>query len=228
MKNIVVATIHEWNLKNYDSWMPQKGVKKNLISTKESLTFKKLKKNKPDFIFFPHWSWKIPEDIYKNFNCIVFHMTDLPYGKGGTPLQNLIIRGIYNTKISAIKVTEEIDGGPVYIKKNFSIKLGSAQEIYERASKLIFKMIDEIIRNNPVPIAQTGKTVTFKRRTPSQSLLPKNVSLRQLYDFIRMLDADRYPYAYLEFDNFKFVLKNAKLDNNEVHATVLIKKKGRK
>ncbi len=26
------------------------------------------------------------------FECVCFHMTDVPYGRGGSPLQNLIIR----------------------------------------------------------------------------------------------------------------------------------------
>ena len=40
-------------------------------------------------------------------------MTDLPYGRGGSPLQNLIVRGHKETKISAIKVVKELDAGPV-------------------------------------------------------------------------------------------------------------------
>ncbi len=52
--------------------------------------------------------------FFFNFNCVVFHMTDLPFGRGGSPLQNLISRGIYKTKISAIKVVKEIDAGPIY------------------------------------------------------------------------------------------------------------------
>lgn len=44
-------------------------------------------------------------------------MTDLPYGRGGSPLQNLIVRNHYKTKISEIRVKKEIDSGPIYLKK---------------------------------------------------------------------------------------------------------------
>jgi methionyl-tRNA formyltransferase len=44
-------------------------------------------------------------------------MTDLPFGRGGSPLQNLISRKIYNTKLSAIRVVKELDAGPVFLKK---------------------------------------------------------------------------------------------------------------
>jgi hypothetical protein len=41
----------------------------------------------------------IPEDVWTNFECIIFHMTDLPFGQ-----QNLLVPGIYKTKISAIRI----------------------------------------------------------------------------------------------------------------------------
>ena len=44
-------------------------------------------------------------------------MTDLPYGRGGSPLQNLILDNKQKTMISAFKMTERMDEGPIYIKK---------------------------------------------------------------------------------------------------------------
>ena len=42
-------------------------------------------------------------------------MTDLPYGRGGSPSKS-IIRGLKTTKITAFKCVAEIDAGPVYLK----------------------------------------------------------------------------------------------------------------
>ena len=42
-------------------------------------------------------------------------MTDLPFGRGGSPLQNLIVRGYKETMLSAIKCVGEVDAGPIYI-----------------------------------------------------------------------------------------------------------------
>src|SRR5574344_937997 len=89
--------------------------KKNFIYIydKQQLNYEYLKKINPEYIFFPHWSYKISDSIYNNFKCIIFHETDLPYGRGGSPIQNLIERGIYKTKISAIQCAEEIDSGDI-------------------------------------------------------------------------------------------------------------------
>ena len=222
MKNIVIATIKEWNINNYFELKKELENEYSLylLTNKDELSFKNIETINPKYIFFPHWSWIIPENIYKNYECILFHMTDLPYGRGGSPLQNLIINKVYNTKISALKVTKGLDEGDIYLKEDFDISKGSANEIYINASKLIFKkLIPNILKQNPTPVRQEGDVVNFKRRTPEQSNIKmlNDVSIANLYDFIRMLDAPSYPKAYLELGNFKMelfevIIKDGKLE----------------
>jgi len=57
----------------------------------------------PRYIFFAHWRWIVPKATVENYECICFHMTDLPYGRGGSPLQNLIVRGYQDTVLTAFK-----------------------------------------------------------------------------------------------------------------------------
>lgn len=95
MKSIVFATIHSWNIdliKEYKDTLKDYDIQ--LIVSKEKLTYDFLSQIQPQYIFFPHWSWRIPPEIYNAFRCIVFHMTDLPFGRGGNPLQDLIASGI--------------------------------------------------------------------------------------------------------------------------------------
>ena len=42
-------------------------------------------------------------------------------------------------------MTDELDAGPIYLKKPLKLN-GSAQQIYERASKKVFKMINIIVK----------------------------------------------------------------------------------
>ena len=195
------------------------------IEEKDKLSTQTLESIQPDFIFFPHWSYIIPKYVYENYNCIVFHMTDLPFGRGGSPLQNLISRKIYETKISAIKVVKELDAGPVYLKKDFCL-YGSAEEIYLRAGDLIIQMIEEIIETKPMPVEQGGSPVAFKRRTPEMSAIDKIGTIEELFDHIRMLDAEGYPKTYFENESFKFEFSRASLkSNNTIIADVRISKK---
>lgn len=192
-----------------------------LIMEKERLSYGSLSEIKPRYIFFSHWSFIIPEDVYKNFECIIFHMTDVPFGRGGSPLQNLIERGIYQTKISALKTVKELDAGDVYLKRELSL-YGSAEEIYIRATKIIAEMIKSIIQTKPNPKVQSGEVTIFKRRKPEQGNLEKLDSLEKVFDYIRMLDAENYPNAFLETEHFRFEFTRASLRKDIVIADVKI------
>jgi methionyl-tRNA formyltransferase len=164
------------------------------IDDVKNLTSDYLEKIKPYYIFFPHWSHIIPESIYTKYECVIFHMTDLPYGRGGSPLQNLIVRGHEDTKISALRCAGGIDDGPIYFKETLSL-LGTAEEIYLRSSKQVEKMICRLIKEKPVPKKQRGSVSSFKRRKPNQGDWSDLKSLEEVFDYIRMLDADGYPSA---------------------------------
>ena len=230
MQNIIIATIKEWNISNYFKLKDNNdSYKFHLITYKDELTVEYINELNPKYIFFPHWSWIIPRNIYNNFDCIVFHMTDLPYGRGGSPFQNLIIREIYDTKISALKVENGLDTGDIYLKEDFNISVGSAEENFIKLSSIIFnKMIPEFLNKILIPKKQSGDIVNFKRRTPEESnmKLLKYKSINKIYDFIRMLDAEGYPKAFIETEFFKFEFTKAnKIDNKIIEANVRIIKK---
>jgi methionyl-tRNA formyltransferase len=219
--NYAIVTVKEWNISNYKKFF---GKKNNfyLIKNKQSLTLSKLKKINPKYIFFPHWSWIIPEEIWSNFDCVVFHMTDLPYGRGGTPLQNLILRGHKKTKISALKVVGEIDGGDIYCKVNLPLH-GSAESIYKRASKIVFdNMIPFIVKNQPKPKPQIGRVVKFTRRNFQQSKIDFNMSIKDIYNFIRMLDAPSYPKAFIHTGKYCIEFYDAQIKNDKLETKVKI------
>lgn len=224
MKTVVIATIRPWNVARARAWKAPRGYKKVVITRKEDFTYKRLRKLQPEYVFFPHWSWIIPEDIWRNFECVVFHMTDLPFGRGGSPLQNLLLREIYHTKVSAIQVEAGLDTGSIYLKRPLDISKGSAVELYERLSRIVFAMISEIIRHRPRALPQHGGPVIFARRTPAESRIPRGLGLRQLYDFIRMLDAPEYPRAFLEEGVARFEFHSAKLEGKRLTVSIDIRK----
>lgn len=224
---IIIATPHPRN----DSL--EKNVRQILtdyevvrLRSSEDLIQEKLENLRPLFIFFPHWSWLIPEEIYSRFECVVFHMTDLPYGRGGSPLQNLIVRRHKETKLTALRCIEGLDAGPVYLKRPLSLK-GTAEEILQRASALIEDMIVEIVLKYPVPTPQHGEPVKFKRRHPEDGNLESLVDLEQVYDYIRMLDADGYPPAFLDTKNFHIEFSEVKLGETFVNAKVRITRRSK-
>jgi methionyl-tRNA formyltransferase len=154
-------------------------------------------------------------------------MTDLPYGRGGSPLQNLILNKKKKTKISAFKITEYMDRGPIYTKKQMSLN-GRAEDIYKLAGDISLQIIDWIIKNKPSPYDQSGNATYFKRRKPKDSSMPKQGSLSDIYDHIRMLDAPTYPPAYIDHGKFKIEFSNSQILDDIIKSNVTIKLKNKK
>lgn len=219
----ILASCKEWNKTYFEELARNVPGHWHWVSQPSDLT-SALSLTNPRYIFFLHWNWVVPKDIWLKHECVCFHMTDVPYGRGGSPLQNLILAGHNQTMLTALRMDEAMDAGPVYAKRPLSLD-GAAQEIYLRAGALSVEIIKWLIENNPQPTPQKGEVVIFKRRNPQQSSLPDSGNLRNLYDFIRMLDADGYPNAFVEHGGYRINFSNARLDSDCVIAEVEIKLK---
>lgn len=205
MKNVRYMFLSEkhWHRPLFEQLQEEIEAEWLLIQARDEFTFDRVTAFNPNKIFIPHWSYLIPPEIFEGFECILFHMTDLPFGRGGSPLQNLIKRGFTETIISAMRVENGIDTGKIYLKRKLLLH-GSALEIFIRAANIIKGMIIEINSSDIEPVAQEGQPVVFKRRTPDQSNIDSLKDINELYDHIRMLDCDGYPAAYIENEHFKF------------------------
>lgn len=218
MKRYILATEKEWNLTAFTehrnrlrgSWAVVTA-RSDLETIADSLS--------PRFVFFPHWSHIVPENFLERHECVCFHMTDVPYGRGGSPLQNLIARGHDSTLLTALRMTKNLDAGPVYLKKPLSLE-GSGAQIFKRAAGLCMEMIAEIVDQEPAPVPQVGTATYFPRRTPAQSALPELGDIAALYDHIRMLDAPGYPHAFMRLGNLRGEFTQAEMVGDALEAKV--------
>ena len=217
----MVAGSRPWNRRVFDEVIARYPGEWQFASCVDELTPQALAAFAPSYVFFLHWSWIVPAGIFDEYECVVFHMTDLPYGRGGSPLQNLVVRGHHTTKLTALRMVEELDAGPVYMKEDLSLE-GSAEEIYIRASYLSANMICRIIENQAKPKPQKGTPIVFKRRKPRESRIQESASLGELHDFIRMLDAEGYPHAFLEHAGFRYEFTRSALKDGRIDADVTI------
>lgn len=216
-----VASHRPWNRSLCQRLEQRTGHRFRMISAPNELDPDRLRGEDIRTIFFPHWSYKIPAAVYEPFECIVFHMTDLPYGRGGSPLQNLIFRGHQETKITALRCVEALDAGPIYLKRPLSLN-GSAEEIYLRADRVIESMIVTLIEERPTPQPQIGEPTMFKRRRPDEGDWSDASELDTVFDRIRMLDAEGYPPAFVDIGPFRLTFTRAARRIDAVIADVKI------
>ena len=209
----VICAYRNYGIELYDNL--KKKFDFTLIRSKKNLTYNSIQKINPSIIFFPDWSWKVPEKIVKNFKCVCFHEAPLPKFRGGSPLQNQIIRGKIKTKTTAFIMNEEIDAGNIILQKDLSLK-GSIQDIYSRMYKNDYLLILKIIKGQYKERKQSGRPTFFKRRKPEDSELKHlNHSKKYLYNFIRMLE-DPYPNAFIKIGKQKIIFKKGFYNDNKL------------
>lgn len=219
-KNYIVAAVGGWNRLIFDDRSVSMDGNWHFAASPEELE-ELLETLVPDYIFFPHWRWIVPDAYVHEYDCVCFHMTDLPYGRGGSPLQNLILAGHSDTMLTALKMDEGLDSGPIYLKRPLSLA-GTAGQIYQRSSELCWDLMKIMTDTEIVPEPQVGTPTFFKRRKPEESELTEVMSDTELYDYIRMLDAPGYPKAYVRLGTKKIHFHNAKLENGHLTADVEI------
>jgi methionyl-tRNA formyltransferase len=220
---LLLLSSRPWNSALADRLSRQLNRPVESIAEPTKLTSESVAAIDPQWIFVPHWSHLIPESIWGCWPTVIFHMTDLPYGRGGSPLQNLIERGHSSTMLSALRCGAGLDTGEIYIKQPLSLH-GSAEEIFLRADGVIEKMIEKIVWEEPVPTPQQGEPVLFSRRTPAQSNLAScsEGDLMSWYDQIRMLDAEGYPHAFLEAHGMRLEFRRVSQRSDGLHSDVRI------
>jgi methionyl-tRNA formyltransferase len=193
------------------------------VRQRNDLTHDLLETFKPDYVLFTHWHWLVEDSIHQNYDCVVFHAAPLPYGRGGSPIQNLILNGYKSTPVCAIKMIDELDAGPIYSMVEVSLE-GSLEEIFIRINSVINEIIFNLVSQPIEPKAQIGDVYKFNRLGDADNQIPKGISLNQIYDRVRMLDHASYPSAYIKYGDIKLEFSNAELSGSELVVKCIITK----
>ena len=172
------------------------------------------------FVFIG-WSEIIPLRLIDQHLCICFHPSDLPDFRGGSPLQHQKIAGIEETKLTAFKMTNEIDAGPIIDKTPLNI-FGHLDEVFANLTLASIRLLQKILTNIWDEEYLAGieqehyKATYYKRRKPKDSEITigdlQNKTGKELFEFICGLE-DPYPNAYITtIDGRKIIFKRVDLE----------------
>lgn len=130
---------------------------------------------------------------------IVVHASDLPKGRGWSPLTWQILEGKNHIPVTLIKAEDAVDSGDIYIKDFF--QLSGHELIDEIREKLGHKINDVCIRfaeniNSIKPVQQTGEPDYYPRRKPADSELDVHKTISEQFDLFRIADNKRYPLKF--------------------------------
>ena len=147
--------------------------------------------------------------LKKNKNNIVVHASDLPDGKGFSPMQWTILNGNNEIKLTLFEATEELDSGPYYLKDKVVFK---GYELYEEMRQIIgFKIVDmciQYINNKESFMAKEQKGVgsIFRKRTLADDEIDPSKSIIDQFNHLRIADNENYP-VYFFYNGKKYFIK---------------------
>ena len=179
--------------------------------------FKKISKNTNLCIILSYYKI-IPEKYLKlaNHNLVV-HESDLPKGKGFSPLYWQILNGKSKIIFTLFEATKLMDAGQFYFKKKFHFKKTLLfEEIKELQVKYALELISKFIKKYKYKKfiklhIQKGKSSFYKKRNKDSSKLNPKRSIEFQMNLIRICDNNNFP-SFFYYKGKKFNIKISRND----------------
>jgi UDP-2,4-diacetamido-2,4,6-trideoxy-beta-L-altropyranose hydrolase len=160
-----------------------------------------------DFCFYLSCGQIVPARILAQFkHNLVVHESDLPKGKGWSPLTWQIIEGKNKIPVTLFEAAEKVDSGVIYAQDWMEFHghelIDELREIQAKATiKLCKRFIDDYPHILGDAREQVGESDYYPRRVPKDSLINPDKSISELFTLLRVADFDRYPIFFNKFDH---------------------------
>tara|TARA_Y100000590_G_scaffold84200_1_gene94074 strand:- start:34900 stop:35568 length:669 start_codon:yes stop_codon:yes gene_type:complete len=198
---------NNWIKKDIKKFVSKLSKKKYLAKVTEDEN----KSTNHDVLFILGYTKIIKEKLLnKNKYNLVIHESDLPKGKGFSPIQWQILDNKKNIKSKLIDCSsKKVDSGDVYFTKE--IKLDGT-ELYEewrkKQSNVTMELIKKFLKIYPniKKTKQFGKSTFLKKRFPQDSKININKPIRSQFNLLRVCNNKRWP-AFFLFKKKKYIIK---------------------
>jgi len=168
-----------------------------------------------ELAFFLSCEKLIKKDIRdKNKHNLVVHSSDLPQGKGWSPLTWSVLAGENKITNTLFEAVDKVDAGVIYMQNSFEFE---GHELFGEMRKLQGEKINELVLNyvSKYPEVQEkeqiGEESFFKKRGAEDSELDTEQSIKDQFNLLRVVDNEKYP-AFFEHLGKKYILKIYKAD----------------
>lgn len=147
-----------------------------------------------------------PQVLALNRRNLVVHESDLPKGRGFSPLTWQILEGSNRIPVCLFEAVAEADAGPVVARDHLDFE--GHELIGEMRTALGRKTVQMCLRflGEPAPaagVAQDGEPSSYGRRGPEDSRLDPDVPIARQFDLLRVVDNARYP-AYFDLKGQRY------------------------
>ena len=179
--------------------------------------FETIKKLSPDLLITIAYGGLIPQKILDIPRCesINIHPSLLPLWRGASPIQSAILNGDTKTGISLIRMTPELDAGPIFAVTETSIDpeentLTLSNRLANMSAILMTDNIEDIVNKNTFPNEQEHQKATHASKLTKQDAIinwtrPASEILKKIKAF------NPWPVAHSILEQKNFRIWDAKL-----------------
>ncbi len=163
-----------------------------------------------DIVFIINYSKIIKESILNNYKIpLIIHASDLPKGRGFAPMIWQILNNKNEITVSLFKASKNFDEGNIIYK--IKLKFDGTElynELREKLSEKIFDLISHFLNKYPKIkyYKQKGKPTYFKKRTPSDSEININKSIKSQFNLLRVCNNELWP-AFFKYKRNTYIIK---------------------
>ena len=129
---------------------------------------------------------------------LVVHESNLPSGRGWSPLSWQILSGASEIAVTLFEAESTIDSGAIYAQEWLHFDgTELVSELRAAPSAATVSLCMNFVRDYPQSATlgrpQVGEESRYRRRTPADSFLNPAPSLAEQFDLLRIVDNERYP-----------------------------------
>lgn len=149
---------------------------------------------------------------------LVLHASDLPQGRGWSPHIWEVINGSQQITLSLLNAEDGVDTGDIWQKIHIPL---SGHELFDDINHKLFSAEVELIswacknidQSKPTAQSMDVESSYYRKRTPEDSQLDADASIRSQFNLLRVCDPKRFP-AYVVINGVKYYVRLEK-DNEQ-------------
>lgn len=142
---------------------------------------------------------------------LVVHASDLPQGKGWSPMTWQILEGASTIPLTLFEAAVELDAGPIYDQELLQLQGHElAPEWQKLQVEATIRLCGRWLKNYPSSAAhaqfQQGEETSYGRRSQDDSCLDLQQSLEDQFSLLKVVDNEAYP-AFFERKGHRYRLR---------------------
>jgi methionyl-tRNA formyltransferase/ubiquinone/menaquinone biosynthesis C-methylase UbiE len=165
-----------------------------------------------DFVFFLGCSQIVANSILKrNRHNVLVHESNLPHGKGWSPLTWQVLEGKNEIPVCLLEVAEHVDSGKIYLRD--TMKFNGTELVSElrktqadTSIRMCLRFVSEYPDIVEKGVNQEGESTFYKRRSKEDSRLNPDKTIREQFNLLRVVDNGSYP-AFFDLAGETYLLK---------------------